>query len=147
MSSPSATNQRIDKGIEQETNKSSLLEHSLTSSNDDDDYEEPSTLTEVPQESTTHWLPRSYDPSFANAPESTISLNESLTQSFEAQSESIEEPDYWPYMTVQEAYLMRYFIDELACWVSFPWLPRLPGSIANDLILSLISAIQSGILQ
>jgi hypothetical protein len=125
-SSPSAPNHRIDKSIEQETNESSSSGHSIIASNSDDDYEESATLTEVPQ-GTSHWFPRSYDPPFANASESTAPLNESLTQSFEAQSKNFEESDYWPYMTVQEAYLMRYFIDKLACWVSFP---RLPGSIS-----------------
>jgi hypothetical protein len=29
-------------------------------------------------------------------------------------------PGAWPHVNIQEACLMRYFIDELACWVSFP---------------------------
>jgi hypothetical protein len=29
-------------------------------------------------------------------------------------------PGVWPHANVQEACLMRYFIDELACWVSSP---------------------------
>ena len=30
-----------------------------------------------------------------------------------------ETPGIWPHTSVQEACLMRYFIDELACWVRF----------------------------
>ena len=30
-----------------------------------------------------------------------------------------ETPGIWPHASLQEACLMRYFIDELACWVSF----------------------------
>jgi hypothetical protein len=38
-------------------------------------------------------------------------------QSFSPQIQP-DTPGVWPHASVQEACLMRYFIDELACWVS-----------------------------
>jgi hypothetical protein len=121
--SPSVANHRIDKRIEQaKNNESPTSEHSITASNDEGHYEESTTLTEAPREDTTHWLPRSYELPFANDSESTVHFDEQLLQSIDAQNEKFEESEYWPYMTVQEAYLMRYFIDKLACWVNSSWL-------------------------
>jgi hypothetical protein len=127
-SSPSAINQRIVKIIEQaETNESAPPEHSIAASNEDENYEGSATLEDIPQEATTHWLPRSYDLPFANASESIVSFNEPLVESIEHQNENCEESEYWPYMTVQETYLMRYFIDKLACWVSYAWISGAMG--------------------
>ena len=39
------------------------------------------------------------------------------------QLQPYDTPGIWPHANIQEACLMRYFIDELACWVSFPGLP------------------------
>jgi hypothetical protein len=55
---------------------------------------------------------------FDDDSESAIPFNEPPLQSIENQHEKSEESEYWPCMTVQESYLMRYFIDKLACWVS-----------------------------
>jgi len=58
---------------------------------------------------------------------------------------AVSSPDaggIWPHSNVQEACLMRYFIDELACWV----FPLSVSAISLTHLLSLISAIQSAIL-
>jgi hypothetical protein len=115
--SPSAA-KRIDKRIEEaESNESPRSKHSITASNDEDHYEESVTLTEAPQGDALHWLPRSYELPIASDSESTIPFNEPLSQLIEPQNENSDESEYWPSMTAQEVYLMRYFIDKLACWV------------------------------
>lgn len=116
--SPLVANKRIDKSIEVENNESAPPEHSIAALSDEDHYEESAPQTETPQEGATHWLPRSYELSFANVSESTVPFNETPLQSAEAQNEKVNESEYWPHITVQESYLMRYFIDKLACWVS-----------------------------
>lgn len=116
MPSHSTANQRIDKRIRQTENiESPPSGHSITASSDEDRYEESATLTEAPQEDTAYL---SYELPFPNESESTIPFNEPLLLSIESQNENSDELEYWPSMTVQEVYLMRYFIDKLACWVS-----------------------------
>jgi hypothetical protein len=126
VSSPSAVSQGNKEGVkEAEPNVSSPSEHSIVDSTNDSRYQSSAILTDVPQEDPSPWLSRSYDLPFPDNSESSAAFNEPHLQSIELQNEISEESDYWPCMTVQEAYLMRYFIDKLACWVSLPSLTEL----------------------
>lgn len=119
VSSPSAVSQR-NKGVAQEAepNVTSPSEPSIVDSTNDSRHQSSAILTDVPQEDPSLWLSRSYDLPFPDNSESSAAFDEPHLQPFELQNEIPEESDYWPNMTVQEAYLMRYFIDKLACWVS-----------------------------
>lgn len=97
-------NQRIGSGVEQEDVTDSLpSEHSTTVPGNVDGHEEPTAFVAAPGDSS-HWAPQTFD----LAPEI-----------IDHGSQNFAETDCWPYMTVQEAYLMRHFVDKLACWVGY----------------------------
>jgi hypothetical protein len=113
ISSPVAK-RGLDSGVDEvETAESLPSENSNTVPSDNEHYERLATHATVPEENSIHWIPQPFDLPSVNTPESAAPFPQPLAESINPQ-----DSDYWPYMTVQEAYLMRYFIDKLACWVS-----------------------------
>ena len=70
------------------------------------------------QEDAIDSLLRAADFSEQEVQQGNILSSPSNTQVFPYTEFQPETPGVWPHATLQEACLMRYFIDELACWVS-----------------------------
>jgi hypothetical protein len=60
------------------------------------------------------------------------------------QLQPYDTPGIWPHADIQEACLMRYFIDELACWVSFPSPPPVHFNPSPTNHFSSICVTQNG---
>ncbi len=90
------------------------------------------------------WLPQNLDFPDRSPPGSLQPPVESLRLPAQPSGSRNSDSDYWPDMNAQEAYLMRYYIDKLACWVGFVSHPTRKQVQLSDTIVSLTYVIQNG---
>jgi hypothetical protein len=94
-------------------------ERSATLSNHEPHLSSREKCVDIPNESSSSWLPHNVSISDFGMSHSNLFLPDAHSGSTGSQSAKVDEFPHWPDMSVQEAYLMRHFIEELACWVSF----------------------------